>query len=391
MIRFTPVILALLFAPMFASAATLYLSPASGSYTVGKPFTVNVFVESSDEPMNAVSGTISIPSDMFTVTSASAVGSVVNFWVQQPQVSGSSISFEGVVLNPGYEGSGAKVASFVLVPKKTGSGSISFASASVLANDGEGSAILDRATGAQYSVQEAAVPAPTPTPAAAPAKSEAPPAPVETKGDTVEAPRIVDYDAQIGYQDLVAIRGVTYESANVEVLIYKDGVVYASETGDSNSSGEFSIIIPKRLPPGTYEVSLRVTLEDGTVSDESVRYPLTIGTDFVSLLTEAAGSGLGIVSVIALALVALLAVLHAYGWHRLFALSREVRATHADAADMTRKVFTLLKKDVAAHVKKIQAAGQDRVLTDEEVAFLKDFADELSEAETAITKGKKKR
>jgi len=383
--KFIPLFLVLILFPSVAGAATLYLSPGSGSYTVGKAFTVNVLVASSDEPLNAVSGTISVPSDLFTVSSASSVGSIVNFWVQQPQVSGSSVSFEGVVLNPGYQGGGAKVASLVLVPKKVGTGTVSFASAAVLANDGQGTNILDSASGGQYSVKEAA---PAPPPVETP-QVQAPPPPDD---EIAVPPTVIDFDSEVHIEDLVALRGVTYEHATVEVLVYKDGLLFTTEQIGSNAVGDFSVVIAKKLPSGVYEIALRVTREDGVVSVESERLSFTVKGEFFSLLGQAVAEHMGMVSVLVLAIIALLAVLHAYGWRRLASLSREVRATQEDAADITRKVFSLLKKDVASHVKKIQSAGEERMLTKEEVAFLEDFAEELQEAEAAIQKkGRKKK
>ena len=59
-----------------ASAATLYFSPSSGSYTVGTTLSVSVYVSSTDQAMNAASGIISFPQDKLEVTSLSKSGSI---------------------------------------------------------------------------------------------------------------------------------------------------------------------------------------------------------------------------------------------------------------------------------------------------------------------------
>jgi hypothetical protein len=145
-----------------AYAASLYLTPATGTYKVGDTITAAVYAESTNQAMNAVSGTVSVPSDMFDVLGVSNSGSIVNFWVQEPVKQGSGATFEGVVLNPGYTGSAGKIATITMRAKKAGTGSLSFVSASILANDGKGTNLLSGTRGGSYTVQEGTVPKPAP-------------------------------------------------------------------------------------------------------------------------------------------------------------------------------------------------------------------------------------
>lgn len=145
-----------------AEAASFYLTPATGTYKVGDTITAAVYAESINQAMNAVSGTISIPSDMFDILGVSSSGSVVNFWVQEPVRQGAGAAFEGVVLNPGYTGSAGKIATITMRAKKAGTGSLSFVSASILANDGKGTNLLSGTRGGSYTVQEGTVPKPAP-------------------------------------------------------------------------------------------------------------------------------------------------------------------------------------------------------------------------------------
>lgn len=126
-------------------AANLSISPASGSYSVGDSFSVNVLVSSPDQSVNAVSGSLIFPADKLQVTSISKVGSVVNFWVQEPTYSNvtGSADFEGVILNPGFTGASGKVVVVNFRAKASGIASISYAAGSILANDGNGTNILD--------------------------------------------------------------------------------------------------------------------------------------------------------------------------------------------------------------------------------------------------------
>lgn len=138
-----------------AQAATLYVGPASGSYNAGTTFSVSVYVSSSDQAINAVSGVLSYPTDKLEVTSVSKSGSVINLWVQDPSYSNGAgtVSFEGIVLNPGYKGSGGKIIGVTFRTKGSGDASVRFSSGSVLANDGQGTNILTGMGTGKYGIQ----------------------------------------------------------------------------------------------------------------------------------------------------------------------------------------------------------------------------------------------
>lgn len=127
-----------------AQAATLYLSPTVGSYNVGQAFSVNVYISSAEQAMNAASGVIAFPADKLEISSLSKAGSIFSLWVQEPTFSNASgvVNFEGIVLNPGFQGSAGKIVTINLKAKSAGSASLSFNSGSVLANDGRGTNIL---------------------------------------------------------------------------------------------------------------------------------------------------------------------------------------------------------------------------------------------------------
>lgn len=149
------VAVALGFQALLVSAATMSPSPASGTYTIGKTFVVNVSVSSPDQPINAVSGVLTFPADKLEVLSVGTGGSVVNLWAQQPSFSNGAgtVTFEGIVLNPGFTGSGGRVVSVSFRAKAAGSATVSFRSGSVLANDGRGSNVLTGLGSARYSIE----------------------------------------------------------------------------------------------------------------------------------------------------------------------------------------------------------------------------------------------
>ena len=132
------------FFPISVEAATLSFSQNNSSYTVGQTFSVNLYTNSSDQSMNAVSGVVSFPSDKLQVVSISKAGSILSLWAEEPSFSNSAgtVSFEGIVLNPGFTGANGKILVINFRARAVGQASLRLSSGAVLANDGTGSNIL---------------------------------------------------------------------------------------------------------------------------------------------------------------------------------------------------------------------------------------------------------
>ncbi len=147
-----------------AASASLYFSPSTRSYDLGATFTVAVYV-SANESMNAASGIISFPPDKLQVTSVSKTGSIFSLWAQEPSFSNSAgtVTFEGVVLNPGFVGSAGKLLSVTFRARAAGDALIRFSSGSVLANDGQGTNVLSSMGSGQYTIGDVGPEAPVGT------------------------------------------------------------------------------------------------------------------------------------------------------------------------------------------------------------------------------------
>lgn len=143
------------------AAASLYFSPASGTYQAGQSVTVNVLLSTS-EAANALSGTIAFDRNLMEVSSVSRSGSKVSFWVKDPSFSNSSgsVSFEGIIPNPGYTGSGGKIIGINFRLKGEGQATVRFTGGQVLANDGNGTNITGGLGSARFTVGQAQPPGP---------------------------------------------------------------------------------------------------------------------------------------------------------------------------------------------------------------------------------------
>ena len=151
-----------IFAVNTANAATLYLSPSSGNFSVGNIFTVNVLVNTENADINNAEATINFPSGLLEVISISKSGSIFSLWVEEPTFSNSAgtLSLNGGLPTPGFKGSGGKVIGAVFRVKKAGSASLVFSSAAVRANDGYGTDVFRTGTQASFNLIGEERPAP---------------------------------------------------------------------------------------------------------------------------------------------------------------------------------------------------------------------------------------
>lgn len=147
--------------PGVIRAATLSLSPIDTTVSTGATISEVVLVSSPTQALNAVSGTVFFPTDLLQVVSVSKANSILSLWVQEPTFSNANgtITFAGVVPNPGYTGTRGTVLSIQFRAKKEGVAVVTFTSASeVLANDGNGTNILTATQSATITVGPSAQP-----------------------------------------------------------------------------------------------------------------------------------------------------------------------------------------------------------------------------------------
>lgn len=145
---------ALLCTPAVSFAAALNAFPATIAVSAGEAFTETVSVSSSDQALNATSGTVTFPTDLLSVSSVSNANSILTLWVEQPTYSNylGTVTWSGVVPNPGFIGAGGRVLSIRFFAKRAGTATIAFSSSEVLANDGNGTNILTAAHPASVSI-----------------------------------------------------------------------------------------------------------------------------------------------------------------------------------------------------------------------------------------------
>ncbi len=143
--------------PVKAAGANLFLSPGSGTFSVGKSFSVKVMVSSGDvaSGVNAAEGVIKYDSSMLTVSNLNNAGSIFKLWTTDPTFSNSAgtITYGGG--SPGaYKGTAGEIFSITFVASKAGNATVSFNSGIILAADGKGTNVFGGFGNAQFVIQE---------------------------------------------------------------------------------------------------------------------------------------------------------------------------------------------------------------------------------------------
>ncbi len=134
-------------------AATLKVSPNTGVYTAGTPFTVSVVLNTEGKSVNAADGKLSFNTRELQVVSASRASSIFNLWTEEPTFSNSAgtISFGGG--SPmGYKGAAGTIMTVTFRPLAAGTPKVTFGGGSVLAADGMGTNVLTSMGSASFTI-----------------------------------------------------------------------------------------------------------------------------------------------------------------------------------------------------------------------------------------------
>ncbi len=147
----------LVMVPFVGEAANLLTGSSKAQISVGETATVSFYVDTSNTFINNAESTISFSKDILDIVSINTSSSIFGLWVEQPSFSNTTgtITFNGGVANPGYQGSRGLLFSAVVKAKKTGTATFSFGTSAVRANDGLGTDVLNQKTGVSISVNAA--------------------------------------------------------------------------------------------------------------------------------------------------------------------------------------------------------------------------------------------
>jgi hypothetical protein len=137
---------------VFAAPASLSITKPSGSVQEGDRVTLSIKVESTDQAINAISGVVSFSEDTLKTISVSRDSSILNIWTRDPNVGRNKVTFEGVILNPGYRGAGGTLFNITFEAKKSGRATVSFTEGAILANDGLGTNVISGLSSINFNI-----------------------------------------------------------------------------------------------------------------------------------------------------------------------------------------------------------------------------------------------
>jgi len=213
--------------PLLANAqkASFNLKPATGSFTVGSTFYVDVLINAEGIAINAAQATISFSADKLKVVELSKKSSIFTLWPEEPVFSNSEgkISFLGGLPSPGFIGDAGKAISILFQAKSAGQATLSFSGEKILANDPYGTNIFSSSQQGNYSIVASSeyVPPVEEAPPQLPGADTEPPRPfeitIDNEGDpTNPAPLLYfqtkddksginHYEVKIGDEEIIKV------------------------------------------------------------------------------------------------------------------------------------------------------------------------------------------
>jgi len=186
-----------------AQKASFNLRPATGSFSAGSTFYIDVLINADGIALNAAQATISFPADKLKVTELSKKSSIFTMWPNEPVFSNSEgkISFIGGLPNPGFIGESGKVFTILFQAKSVGQATITFSGEIITANDPFGTNIFSSSQKGSYSITTPSeYQPPAEIPSEEPEADKEPPLPfeitVDNEGDVTNPAPLLYFQTQ---------------------------------------------------------------------------------------------------------------------------------------------------------------------------------------------------
>ena len=379
-----------IFAQAAWAQASLYVAPASGAYKSGELFSVLVNVNTGSAAINAASGQINFDNARLEVVSLGYSRSIFTIWTEEPNYSNAAgvVKFSGGLPSPGFTGASGAIMRITFRPKSFGQAPVVFVSGSVLANDGEGTNILDGLNGGVYNILSA-IPK---TPEELRSEPEETPAKPSGEGDgfvtsdkPIEAPRITDWPRELEAGQSLMIRGLGLPLTKVLVTIQKGSDDPIRGETFSGIDGRFSFTYAKAVSSGFYRIWARNVTNEGLISATSE----TVSVEVVAPLFFRIGTvALNYASIIVtlLALLFLAGFLLIFSWIRFRQWRRAQGIELTEAEEALHHGFDRLKTGLTRYLAYLTEAGSASGAKRREAKTRKDLQEELESIERKIEK-----
>lgn len=294
-IRYTLVFFLILLPLSAAEAATLYVSPDRGTYSIGDTFEVNVIADSAGELINAAEAELNFDAEVLRVEEIRTDGSILSQWPTLPTYSNE----EGIIQFAGwtkesFNGPNGLLITIVFKALRNNVSNAHLAAGAILAADGQGSNIITTMRSGVYRVEPQEIIAEEPPP--------------NLSGDVHanELPQVptLEYEKDLSVGEQIIVRGETMPGARVLVWLKKGGEEETRTDVMSADDGSYAATVGDRAEAGVYRIWVQAETEEGERSPTSPRGTINVRP---SGLAAVAFSGTELVSAL-LPLIALLIV-----------------------------------------------------------------------------------
>jgi len=123
-----------------AFAAKAFFEVEETNIRVGETFETGFFIDTEEKDTNAIEGKIIFPEKLLSLKEIRSGNSVINFWIEKPNVKNNEVSFSGIIPG-GYLSKKGLILSLVFHSLENGGGIVEIKNITVLANDGKGTPI----------------------------------------------------------------------------------------------------------------------------------------------------------------------------------------------------------------------------------------------------------
>ncbi|HEV7702248.1 MAG TPA: cohesin domain-containing protein [Candidatus Paceibacterota bacterium] len=299
-----------------AQSSNIFFSTPKKQVREGDRLTVDVKVQSASQPINAISGIVTFPAGLVDVVSISKDGSIMNFWTREPKASRGQIVFEGIVLNPGFQGSNGIIFHINFEAKKAGTAFLGFAEGAILANDGLGTNVLAKLGSASFNIISRLIASGTET------------AEHGKVGSKLSAlPVITEYSSLIESKDGFYLKGKGEPSALTKI-VFKD--IAAKSLGEqfinflqskknkldevlvnNDPSGSFQYVSGKNLIAGAYNATPFLVDESTNTEKPGFGVQLLVSDSRIVKMLVVAINVLGLL----IPIVALIVIIYFIPWY----------------------------------------------------------------------------
>lgn len=249
--------------PSFVEAeSSLFLQVPVKQVYEGDRITIDVKVQSPDQAINAVSGTLLFPDSLVKVVGVTRDQSIINLWTREPTIRRNKVLFEGIILNPGFQGANGTVFRITFEAKRTGKVTLTFTDGAVLANDGFGSNVVSALRPVTFTIAA--------TGTTIPDTVAVEPSPGGT-GRVPALPVITEYSASVDAEGAAYLKGKGEPNAMTKI-VFKDTsfksigeqfILFLQTKRKkldevivkNNANGHFEYQSPKKLVAGAYSAT----------------------------------------------------------------------------------------------------------------------------------------